>query len=259
MVAMTGDGVNDVLALKESDCGIAMASGSEATRAVAQLVLLDSNFSALPHVVAEGRRVINNIERVATLFLTKTTYASILAILTGVLRLPYPFLPRHLTLISSLTIGIPAFFLALEPNDELVRPGFLARVGRVAIPGGIVVSAATMITYGIARADHHTTLAQDRTSAVIAAGGVAFLVLLEVARPLNPLRATLFTSLVVAFALAFVIPFVRDFFALEQGADRDTIVALAVVAASWPVLLSGDRVVSRVQQALANRATARAA
>ena len=149
VVAMTGDGVNDVLALKESDCGIAMASGSEATRAVAQLVLLDSNFSALPHVVAEGRRVINNIERVATLFLTKTTYASILAILTGVLTLPYPFLPRHLTLISGLTIGIPAFLLALAPNDELVRPGFLLGAPRVAIPGGILVSAATMVTYGI--------------------------------------------------------------------------------------------------------------
>jgi cation-transporting ATPase E len=236
-----------------------MASGSEATRAVAQLVLLDSNFSALPHVVAEGRRVINNIERVATLFLTKTTYASILAILTGVLTLPYPFLPRHLTLISGLTIGIPAFFLALAPNDELVRPGFLSRVARVAIPGGVLVSAATMVTYAIARADHSTTLAQDRTSAVIAAGGVAFLVLAEVARPLNPLRLTLLACLVGAFVLAFVIPFVRDFFALEPGADLDTFVALGVVAASWPVLLLGDRVVSRAQQAMANRAAARAA
>jgi cation-transporting ATPase E len=259
VVAMTGDGVNDVLALKESDCGIAMASGSEATRAVAQLVLLDSNFSALPHVVAEGRRVINNIERVATLFLTKTTYASILAILTGVLTLPYPFLPRHLTLISGLTIGIPAFFLALAPNDELVRPGFLARVARVAVPGGILVSAATMVTYAVARADHSTTLAQDRTSAVIAAGGVAFLVLLQVARPLNPLRLALVASLVGAFVLAFIIPFVRNFFALEPGAGRDTIVALAVVAASWPVLLYGDRVVTRMQLAMANRAAARAA
>jgi cation-transporting ATPase E len=116
-----------------------------------------------------------------------------------------------------------------------------------------------MVTYAIARADHSTTLAQDRTSAVIAAGGVAFLVLAEVARPLNPLRLTLLACLVGAFVLAFVIPFVRDFFALETGADRDTVVALAVVAVSWPVLLYGDRAVSRVQQAMASRAAARAA
>jgi cation-transporting ATPase E len=259
VVAMTGDGVNDVLALKESDCGIAMASGSEATRAVAQLVLLDSNFSALPRVVAEGRRVINNIERVATLFLTKTTYASIVAILTGVLTVPYPFLPRHLTLISGLTIGIPAFFLALAPNDELVRPGFLARVARVALPGGLLVTVATMVSYSLARADHQTTLAQDRTSAVIAAGGVAFLVLLQVARPLNPLRLTLVATMVGAFVLAFLIPFVSDFFALETGTLRDTVISLAVVAGAWPVLLLGDRVGTRAQQALANRAASRAA
>ena len=120
VVAMTGDGVNDVLALKDADCGVAMASGSEATRGVAQLVLLDSNFSALPAVVAEGRRVINNIERVASLFLAKTTYSVMLSLLTGVFALAYPLRPIHLSILSWFTIGVPAFFLALEPND---RPG----------------------------------------------------------------------------------------------------------------------------------------
>ena len=115
---MTGDGVNDVLALKDADCGVAMASGSEATRGVAQLVLLDSNFAAMPAVVGEGRRVINNIERVASLFLAKTTYSVILSVLTGVFAFAYPLRPIHLSILSWFTIGLPAFVLALEPNDS---------------------------------------------------------------------------------------------------------------------------------------------
>ena len=132
-VAMTGDGVNDVLALKEADCGVAMASGSEATRGVAQLVLLDSNFSAMPAVVAEGRRVINNIERVASLFLAKTTYSVVLSVLTGVFAFAYPLRPIHLSILSWFTIGVPAFFLALEPNERAGQrrvPAASARPGR---------------------------------------------------------------------------------------------------------------------------------
>ncbi len=132
-VAMTGDGVNDVLALKDADIGVAMGSGSPATRAVAQIVLLDNSFATLPHVVAEGRRVIGNIERVANLFLTKTVYSVFLAVAVGLIGVPYPFLPRHLTLVGSLTIGIPAFFLALAPNTERARPGFVRRVLRLAV------------------------------------------------------------------------------------------------------------------------------
>jgi cation-transporting ATPase E len=253
VVAMTGDGVNDVLALKESDCGIAMASGSEATRAVAQLVLLDSNFAALPPVVAEGRRVINNIERVASLFLTKTTYASILAIFTGVLTLPYPFRPRHLTLISSLTIGIPAFFLALAPNAELVRSGFLQRVARVAVPGGTLVAVATAITYAIARADESSPLGQDRSVAVLAAGGVAFVVLLRVMRPWALWKLALWASLAALFGLAFVVPVAQELFALELPDGRDSIVAVVVVAAAWPLLELGTRLVEVVQARAATR------
>ncbi len=120
-VAMTGDGVNDVLALKEADCSIAMASGSDATRNVAELVLLDSNFASMPEIVLEGRRTINNIERSATLFLVKTIYASILAIIFLFVNMPYPFMPIQLTLISTVTIGIPSFVLALEPNKERIK------------------------------------------------------------------------------------------------------------------------------------------
>ncbi|HEY6635928.1 MAG TPA: HAD-IC family P-type ATPase, partial [Acidimicrobiia bacterium] len=140
VVAMTGDGVNDVLALKEADLGIAMGSGSAATRAVGRLVLLDNAFDRLPGVVAEGRRVIANIERVANLFLTKTVYVTVLSIAVGVLQMPFPFYPRHLTLISSLTIGIPAFFLALAPNTTIARPGFVKRVLEFAVPAGVVAA-----------------------------------------------------------------------------------------------------------------------
>lgn len=134
-VAMTGDGVNDVLALKDADIGVSMGSGSEATRAVAQIVLLNNSFATLPSVVAEGRRVIGNITRVATLFLVKTVYSVLLAVLVVCWRVEYPFLPRHLTLLSTLTIGIPAFFLALAPNTERAKPHFVRRVMRYSIPG----------------------------------------------------------------------------------------------------------------------------
>ena len=137
-VAMTGDGVNDVLALKNADIGVAMGTGSEATRAVAQIVLLNNSFATLPSVVAEGRRVIGNIERVANLFLTKTVYSVLLAVLVIAWQVPYPFLPRHLTLLSSLTIGIPAFFLALAPNRERAQPHFVRRVMRYSVPAGLI-------------------------------------------------------------------------------------------------------------------------
>ena len=134
VVAMTGDGVNDVLALKDADIGVAMGSGSSASRAVAQLVLLDGNFASMPPVVGEGRRVIANIERVANLFVVKTVYAFLLAVLVGIFGQPFPFVPRHLTLVGTLTIGAPAFFLALAPSAERARPGFIPRVLRFAIP-----------------------------------------------------------------------------------------------------------------------------
>lgn len=146
-VAMTGDGVNDVLALKDADLGVAMGSGSAATRAVAQIVLLDDKFATLPHVMAEGRRVIGNIERVAKLFLTKTVYAAVLALLVGVLGMPSPFLPLHVTIVGWFTIGIPAFLMSLAPNRERARPGFVRRTLTVGIPCGVITAAASFVTY----------------------------------------------------------------------------------------------------------------
>ncbi len=146
-VAMTGDGVNDVLAIKDSDLGVAMGSGAAATRSVAQLVLLDDSFATLPHVVAEGRRVIGNIERVANFFLTKTMYSIVLALLVALWRIPFPFVPIHISFVGWFTIGIPASILALAPNAERARPGFLKRVMSFSIPAGVVVAVAAFTTY----------------------------------------------------------------------------------------------------------------
>jgi len=150
-VAMTGDGVNDVLAIKDSDLGVAMGSGAAATRSVAQLVLLDDSFATLPHVVAEGRRVIGNIERVANFFLTKTMYSIILALLVALWRLPFPFVPIHISFVGWFTIGIPASILALAPNAERARHGFLQRVMSFSIPSGVVVAVVTFLTYLMVR------------------------------------------------------------------------------------------------------------
>lgn len=146
-VAMTGDGVNDVLAIKDSDLGVAMGSGAAATRSVAQIVLLDDSFATLPHVVAEGRRVIGNIERVANFFLTKTMYSIFLALLVAIWRIPFPFVPIHISFVGWFTIGIPASILALAPNAERARPGFLKRVMSFSIPAGVVVAVAAFTTY----------------------------------------------------------------------------------------------------------------
>ena len=164
---MTGDGVNDALALKDADIGIAMGSGAPATRAVAQVVLLDGQFAAMPGVVAEGRRVIANVERVANLFVTKTVYAMLLAIAVGVARWPYPFLPRHLTIISSLTIGIPAFFLALGPSSRRYVPASChgccaSRAG----PGWSRRSRRSSV-YAVAREVDGVSLDEARTAATI--------------------------------------------------------------------------------------------
>jgi cation-transporting ATPase E len=247
-VAMTGDGVNDVLALKDADCGVAMASGSEATRGVAQLVLLDSNFSALPHVVAEGRRVINNIERVASLFLTKTTYSMVLSIFVGVLALDYPLQPIHLTLLSWFSIGIPAFFLALEPNSERVHRGFLQRVLGKAVPAGIVIAGLTMAVFEIVQLDTSIDVDHARTVGVMTAGSIAMLQLYRIARPLNVLRAVLVISMAALFALFFLVPFTRDVFELPVTEWWAYGVAAVAIVVAYPLLALGSWISARIAQ-----------
>lgn len=239
-VAMTGDGVNDVLALKDADLGVAMGSGSPAARSVAKVVLLDDDFASLPHLVDEGRRVIGNIERVANLFLTKTVYSILLALMVGLFAVPYPFLPLHITLIGSLTIGIPAFFLALAPSAERARPDFVGRVMRFAIPAGIVTAAATFIAYALVRGDQ-SQLRHDQSTAALTLFLVALAVLALVAKPPTPWRMGLVATMAAAFVLVLLVPWLRDFFMLEFALGADTVIALVSAGVAIAVLVAGLR------------------
>ncbi|MFE1438232.1 HAD-IC family P-type ATPase [Streptomyces sp. NPDC058739] len=240
-VAMTGDGVNDVLALKDADIGVAMGTGSEATRAVAQIVLLNNSFATLPSVVAEGRRVIGNITRVATLFLVKTVYSVLLAVLVVCTQVDYPFLPRHLTLLSTLTIGVPAFFLALAPNKERAKPHFVRRVMRYAIPGGVVAAAATFTTYLIAGRYYsgEDPLDAETSAATLTLFLVSMWVLAIIARPYTWWRVLLVASMGGAFLLVLVVPWLQEFFALRLvGVTMPWLaVGIAAVAAAALELL----------------------
>ena len=213
VVAMTGDGVNDVLALKESDCGIAMNEGSDAARNVAELVLLDSNFDSMPEVVKEGRRTINNVERSATLFLSKTIYASLLALLFLFINYTYPFIPIQLTLINSLTIGIPAFILALEPNKSRVKGKFFINVISKAIPSGITTVVNILLLVFFASLINFPN-EQTSTIAVIITAYTAILLIYRISKPLNLLRKLLLVLLSGIFLLAILTPLGREIFSL---------------------------------------------
>ncbi|MCD3245543.1 HAD-IC family P-type ATPase [Clostridium botulinum C] len=213
-VAMTGDGVNDVLALKEADCGIAMANGSDATKAVAQLVLMKSDFQALPYVVLEGRRLINNLEKVSELFISKTVYFMILSIIFAVLLRPFPIIPIQLTLVGSISIGIPSFFLALSPNKDIIKGDFLNRVLRFSIPNGILIGISTIIMF-LFGYNQGLSLEQCRTLALIIFGILSLFVLLKVSRPLNLYRIAVVFSMIILFIMAFIIPFTRKIFVIR--------------------------------------------
>jgi cation-transporting ATPase E len=246
-VAMTGDGVNDVLALKEADLGVAMGSGAPVSRAVAPVVLLDSDFGSLPPVLGEGRRVIANVERVANLFLTKTVYAALLALIVGVARVPFPFLPRHLTIVSSLTIGIPAFFLALAPNAQRARPGFVERVLRFAVPAGTVAAVCTIAAYALARSESGVSQTEARTTATITLFLVALWVLAILARPTNPWRAGLVLAMAGAFAVIMAVPGLQDFFALNPPRAELVLSAIGIAAAGGFVIELGWRITGWVR------------
>jgi len=209
VVAMTGDGVNDALALKDADIGIAMGNGAPATRAVARLVLLDNRFSHMPHVLGEGRRVIANIERVANLFVIKNVYNLIFALSVTVLALSFPFLPRHLSLISWLTIGIPAFFLALAPNNRRYVPGFLLRVLRFAIPVGIIVAIAAMYVYKSILTDG-APVEIASSAAVISVVAIGLWVLACLGRPFNAWKVTLISTMGLVFYGAISWPWLAN-------------------------------------------------
>jgi len=239
IVAMTGDGVNDTLALKDADVGIAMGSGSAAARAVARFVLLANDFSVFPSVVNEGRRVIANVERVANLFLTKTFYAVVLALVVGIGRFPFPFLPRHFTIISALTIGIPGFVLALSQNNRRAMSGFLRRVLRFAIPAGVIAAIATLVAYLIVR-NADVPLDQSRTVAVITLFTIAIWVLAILCRPMSWWKYLLIIAMVIAFIGALAIPEMRNYFDLPLPDPRDIasaigigVIAAAIIEVGW--------------------------
>jgi cation-transporting P-type ATPase E len=240
-VAMTGDGVNDVLALKDADIGVAMGAGSSAARAVAQIVLLDNKFATLPHVVAEGRRVIGNIERVSNLFLTKTVYSVLLAMLVGFAGiwsrvfhtspLPFPFQPIHVTITAWFTIGIPAFILSLAPNSERAKPKFVHRVMTAALPSGLIVGIATFLCYLLAYKGAQASQAQQiqaSTSALITMLVATVWVLAVVARPYTWWRLVLVAASGLAYVVIFSIPLARDKFMLDPSNVALTTAALAI-------------------------------
>ena len=246
-VAMTGDGVNDVLALKNADMGIAMGSGSASTRAVAQLVLLDNSFATLPEVLAQGRKVINNVERVANLFVTKAAYAVLLTVLVGIFTVEYPFLPRHLTLVGTFSIGVPGLFLALAPSTELIRPGFLKRVLRFSIPAGALAAVASFFVYEIARRHDEVTLPEARTVATFTLLGVGLVILVVISRPLRPWKIGLAAAMAGSYMIVMVWPFARNYFEMDAPPNWMWIPTIAAVVIAGAGVVTIPRALRRYQ------------
>ena len=229
VVAMTGDGVNDALAIKEADLGIAMDTAAQATKAVARLVLLDGRFDRMPGVVAEGRRVIANIERVSMLFLTKTMYAFAIGVIFGLFAWAFPFLPRQLSITDGLTIGIPAFFLALMPNAARYRSGFLKRSLAFSIPAGLIVTAALIaVRIGAYNMGEFQTI-ELQSASTLTLAGVALWVLAVMARPIHPFRVLIVLTMYAGLGLVWVIPFTRDFFQVTWLPNNLGVLVLIVV------------------------------
>lgn len=236
-VGMTGDGVNDVLALKEADCSIAMQSGSEAARNVSNLVLLDSNFASMPMVVAEGRRAINNVERSASLFLSKTIYSLLLAVMFIIIRQPYLFEPIQMTLINALCIGIPSFFLGLQENKSLIRGSFIANVMEYAAPNGISAVLALSAVL-ICTAVLGFSTAQMSTLATIVLAAVSFMITIRCCKPWKPWKMVMMPLLIAAFCLGNIL--FPEFFCAVPVTFEMGICAIGIVAgaAGLMVLLS---------------------
>ena len=232
-VAMTGDGVNDALALKDADLGIAMGNGTQATKAVAQIVLVDSKFSVLPGVLSEGRRIIANMERVSSLFLAKTTYAAVLVIVTALVGWRYPFLPRQFSYIDSLTIGIPAFFLALWPTPRRYVPGFLKRTLSLAMPTGVILATAALVAFGIVEGPPQ---ARESTAAILSLMLGAIWLLVITSRPLSLWKWVLLASVISATVGGVLLPPVRGFFSMVAPTGYEWLV-IACVGACAAVLI----------------------
>jgi len=238
-VAMTGDGVNDALALKDADLGIAMGNGTQATKAVAQIVLVDSKFSVLPGVLSEGRRIIANMERVSSLFLAKTTYAAVLVIVTALVGWRYPFLPRQFSYIDSLTIGIPAFFLALWPNPRRYVPGFLKRTLSLAMPTGVILAAAALTSFGIVDGPPQ---ARESTAAILSLMLGAIWLLVITSRPLSTWKWVLLISVITATVGGVLVPPVHRFFSMVAPDPHEWLVIFVVGACAAALVEIAQRI-----------------
>jgi cation-transporting ATPase E len=259
-VAMTGDGVNDILALKEADTSIAMASGSEAARNVSHLVLLDSNFSSMPKVVSEGRRVINNVQKVAVLFLTKNIFTLLLIIIAIARRGVYPIQPSQLILIDYLVIGIPALILALEANNKRVEGNFLLNVIKKALPGALVVMINSLIVFGLASVLGMNQL-QTSTIIVISATFTSLLVLLRLSLPFNRVRGTVYVLMIIAFVASIIfLPsffnyapfFTQEYYPVDPLTVPQILLLLSISQAAFPMMYILSNITRWIREVIAS-------
>ena len=247
-VAMTGDGVNDVLALKEARLGIAMGNGSQMAKGVADLILLTSSFATVPRAVEEGRRILRNTHRVAKLFVAKTVYSAVILATLGLAPIAYPFLPRQITVASTLTIGVPAFFLALAPSSGPVRrEGFLRSLLAFVIPAGVITAATIIATYLIVRGPLDAGIDEGRTAAVLATTGMGLAIVIEVERGPERLKVRPWVwGMVAAFAVVLVagmrVPFLRDFFAAVEPTNEVWAAVAGCLVVGIALLLSIRRI-----------------
>jgi cation-transporting ATPase E len=226
---MTGDGVNDVLAMKESNCGVAMAGGAQAASQVARLVLMDADFAAMPGIVAEGRRVINNIQRAAALFLVKNILSLGLAVICVLTGWSYPFQPFHLSVVSALTIGVPGFFLAMEPNYQRVKGKFLPTVLRQALPGGITNIIVTVCAY-LAMRQFGLPQSDSATVCTAVLSIVGLMVLFQVSQPMSGFRRLIWFSMGIGLVGSFLI-LGKPFDLTIQNQQSLLVMAVALCAA----------------------------